>query len=134
MLSLNRMFLRADKDKSGTLTKEELEDCLMRSGVKLSPRNYEKLFKLFDTNCDGKISHEEFARTVVGEMTPRRAAVVEKAYHKIDKNGDGVIDMNDLVGTYDASKHPDVIAKKKTEKQILAQFLDMLEMHFSIIV
>ena len=134
VFSLNRMFVRADKDKSGTLSREELNNCLTKLGIQLSPHNFDKLFKLFDTNKDGHISHQEFARTMIGEMNQTRADVVEKVFRRLDKDGDGVIDVNDISGIYDTSKHPDVVSKKKTEKQILAQFLDMFEMNFCVIV
>jgi hypothetical protein len=40
--------------------------------------------------------------------------MVQKAYKKIDYNGDGVLDITDIKGKYDASKHPDVKSGKKT--------------------
>ena len=134
VLALGRLFLRADKNKSGTLSKDELGDCLARIGAKLSGRNLDKLFKLFDTDNTGSISHNEFTRTLVGEMNEFRAGLVTKVFELIDKDHSGLIEVDDLVGVYSASKHPDVIAKKKSEKQILAQFLDMIEMYFSVLV
>jgi len=42
-------------------------------------------------------------------------------------DGGGFIDINDIRGVYTADKHPDVIAGKKTEQQILQEFLETFE-------
>ena len=34
-------------------------------------------------------------------MTPKRIALVELAFKKMDKSGDGVISVDDIRGTYD---------------------------------
>lgn len=40
--------------------------------------------------------------------------------------------MNDIKGIYNASRHPDVIAGKKTEEDILMEFLQTFETHHNI--
>ena len=37
-----------------------------------------------------------------------------------------------LLGVYNGSKHPDVLTGKKTEDDILTEFLDTFEMHYSL--
>ncbi len=134
VISVNKVFMRADKNKSGTLSKEELDDCLHALGIPLIKKNLDKLFKLFDVDNSGSVSHQEFLRTIVGEMNPTRAQLVEKVFHKLDRDKNGYIDSSDIICLYDTSKHPDVVSRKKSPKQILAQFLDTFEMHFSVIV
>lgn len=50
----------------------------------------------------------------------------------MDKDKSGVLDMDDIKEVYNAKKHPDVIAGKKTEQEILGEFLDTFEMHYSL--
>jgi hypothetical protein len=47
----------------------------------------------------------------------------------MDKDGNGQLDINDIKGTYNASKHPDVIQGKKTEAEVLGEFLETFEDH-----
>jgi len=54
-----------------------------------------------------------------------------RAFKKMDKNGSGVIDIEDIKGVYNAKKHPDVIQGKKTEDEILFEFIDTFEAHHS---
>lgn len=50
-----------------------------------------------------------------------------QAYAVLDRDGNGWIDIKDVKGVYNASKHPDVIQGKKTEDQILQEFLETFE-------
>ena len=48
---------------------------------------------------------------------------INMAYDKLDKNKDGRITLEDIAGTYDATKHPDVLGGKKTPEQVYCEFL-----------
>ena len=65
-----------------------------------------------------------------GEMNSTRQAIAMKAFKIMDKDGSGQLDINDIRGTYNAKQHPDVKAGKKTEDEILGEFLDTFEDHF----
>jgi hypothetical protein len=55
-----------------------------------------------------------------------------KVYKSIDVNGDGILDISDIKGKYDASKHPEVKSGKKTEDEVLKEFLETFEMHHNV--
>ncbi len=67
-------------------------------------------------------------------MNATRKAIVLKVFRSLDKDRSGTIDVDDLKDTYDASRHPDVISGKKTEDDILTEFLDTFELHYSLTV
>lgn len=48
----------------------------------------------------------------------------------MDSDKSGVLDINDIRQTYNAKQHPDVKSGKKTEDEILNEFLDTFEDHF----
>jgi Ca2+-binding EF-hand superfamily protein len=50
--------------------------------------------------------------------------MVDKAYLKFDKDGNGVIEAADLKGVYNCKFHPQVISGKLTEDDV---FLEMLK-------
>jgi Ca2+-binding EF-hand superfamily protein len=86
-----------------------------------------KIFKLFDRDGNGEINYDEFLRSIVGKMNERRQNTVILAFKKFDKDGNGVIDIEDLKGKYNAKMHPDVKTGKKTEEDVLYEFLDTFE-------
>jgi hypothetical protein len=69
---------------------------------------------------------------VVGDMNERRKALVTIAFKRFDADGNGYISVEDLKGRYNASNHPDVKTGKKTEEDVLYEFLDTFEQHYAL--
>jgi len=70
---------------------------------------------------------------VAGEMNQVRRELVMRAFKKLDRDGSGIIDMRDIEGVYNAKLHPDVKSGRKTEQEVLAEFLDTFELHYSLL-
>jgi Ca2+-binding EF-hand superfamily protein len=64
-------------------------------------------------------------------MNNARKKLVKQAFNILDKDGSGTLELSDIKGVYNASFHPDVKAGKKTEDEILLEFLDTFEQHYS---
>jgi len=50
--------------------------------------------------------------------------MVEKAFAMMDKDGSGVIQINDIIGIYDVSMNPEFLEGRKSREQILQEFLN----------
>jgi len=133
MIGLRRQFKIMDDNNSGTLDQYEFKKGIKDFQVGIDDKDIDSLFKAFDINGNGDIDFDEFIRVVVGPMNQFRTQIVLKAFDKIDKNGDGVLDKEDIKGRYDASKHPDVKSGKKTEEEVLMEFLETFEMHHNVL-
>lgn len=57
-----------------------------------------------------------------------------QAFDIMDKNGNGEIELEDIQGTYNAKMHPDVKSGRKTEDEVLEEFLETFEMHHNLMV
>ena len=90
------------------------------------------LYGYFDYDRSGSVDYDEFLRTLRGPMNPSRKKLVAQAFNKLDKDRSGYIDINDIKGVYNGAKHPDVLNGKKTEEQILLEFLETFETHHSL--
>ena len=62
-------------------------------------------------------------------MSPFRKELVKKAFNKVDVNGNGLIEIDDVRQAYNAKNHPDVVKGKRTEQEVLQEFLDTFEVH-----
>ena len=62
-----------------------------------------------------------------GELNARRTQMVLMAFQLLDTDESGVIEISDLLGSFDGSKHPDVISGKRAFEDVLREFLDTFD-------
>ena len=65
-------------------------------------------------------------------MNNYRRGLCERAFKIMDRDRSGVLNIDDIKGVYNAKHHPDVKAGKKTEDEVLGEFLDTFEMHYAL--
>ena len=58
-----------------------------------------------------------------GELNAKRKECIGLAYNKLDKTKDGKVTLEDIAALYDASKHPEIISKKKTPEQVYTEYM-----------
>ena len=75
-----------------------------------TPAEIAKAFQMFDTDSDGSLSPAELkavlCRPVKG-ATALTEAQVDDLIKKFDKNGDGVLDLDEFVEAWGSWPHPD---------------------------
>ena len=96
---------------------------LKENGHNLNPSEFERIFKYFDKNNDGKISYDEFLVGLRGDLNERRRGLVGLAFKKLDKTGNGIVDLEDLLSTYSVEWHPKFKSGEMSKKDILEEFL-----------
>lgn len=133
IMSIRRSFMIADDNNDKTIDISEFSKLCKDYRIAISDKEIKSLFKTFDVDKSGSISYDEFLKGVVGDMNKKREAFVRQAFKKLDRNGNGTVELDDIRGVYNASKHPDVINGKKTEDEILGEFLDTFEYHFNLL-
>ena len=133
IMAMRRAFMIADENDSKTLTLPEFIKFCHDYRIPISGSEINELFEEFDTNKNGEINYEEFVAAFVGEMCERRKRLITILFESFDKNRKGFIDIDDLRNAYNPKNHPDVISGKKTEDEVLAEFLDNLQYHFSLL-
>jgi Ca2+-binding EF-hand superfamily protein len=128
---IGKKFKIADDDRSGSLNRAEFEKAMHDFRIGLSKEEVKRAFDKFDRDGSGDISYEEFLRSIRGSMNPVRKAVAKKAFDIMDKDKSGILDINDIRQNYNAKSHPDVKSGKRTEDEVLLEFLDTFEDHFA---
>ena len=77
---LGIVFRRMDNSGDRKLDRNEFQWGLKENGHVLSPSEFERIFKYFDKNNDGKIDYDEFLRAIRGDLNERRRSLIKLAY------------------------------------------------------
>jgi len=99
--------------------------------IGMNEKQTASVFRLFDRDGSGEISYDEFLRMIRGSMNKAREAIAKRCFNIMDKDGSGELDINDIRQNFNAKQHPDVKSGKKSEDEILGEFLDTFEDHFA---
>uniref|UniRef100_A0A6U0WUQ8 EF-hand domain-containing protein n=1 Tax=Rhizochromulina marina TaxID=1034831 RepID=A0A6U0WUQ8_9STRA len=124
---LGKKFRIIDDSGDGNLDQAEFQKCMIEQRLDLTPEQIDALFMHFDEDKSGSITYDEFLVALRGKLNERREQMVLLAFDVIDKDKSGILDLDDITEAYDASKHPDVIAGKRTKQEILREFLDVFD-------
>jgi Ca2+-binding EF-hand superfamily protein len=131
-IGLARQFKVMDDDRSGKINFTEFLKALKDFRVDLSPEDASKLFRLLDADRSGEIDYEELVHRVRGELNEMRRQLVSNVFQSLDKDGNGVVNVEDINGVFTADKHPDVRNGRKSQEQVLREFLEGFEMHHAL--
>jgi hypothetical protein len=65
-------------------------------------------------------------------MNTTRKGIVMKVFSKLDKEGKGELDLEDVMRAYSAEAHPDVVARKKTKEMVWKEFAESFELYVKL--
>jgi Ca2+-binding EF-hand superfamily protein len=85
------------------------------------------LFEHFDKDMNKNIDFEEFIQGVRDPLSEERLALVHMAFDILDTDKSGFIDAEEISEKYDCTRHPDVLAGRRTPEQIMLEFLNTFD-------
>jgi Ca2+-binding EF-hand superfamily protein len=132
ILGLHRLFQIMDDDQSGKIDSDEFSRVIREYKIGIELSDVQEIFKGFDKDRSGQIRYEEFLDSIKGHMNNYRKGLVDKAFDRLDIDHSGEVDSNDVKELYNPSKHPAVLENRKTEDQVLQEFLETFELHHNL--
>ncbi|WIA42889.1 hypothetical protein OEZ86_008805 [Tetradesmus obliquus] len=105
--ALQELFAAYDKDKSGTISFEELADGLRGQGYVVNESEVRQLMEKMDMDHDGNVGGDEFLATLIdwGQVMQEQEwqSYVDQAFNRMDLDGDGFIDLDELLSELPAA-------------------------------
>eukprot|EP00747_Dinoflagellata_sp_TGD_P179926 gnl/TRDRNA2_/TRDRNA2_31542_c0_seq2.p1 gnl/TRDRNA2_/TRDRNA2_31542_c0~~gnl/TRDRNA2_/TRDRNA2_31542_c0_seq2.p1 ORF type:complete len:842 (+),score=143.30 gnl/TRDRNA2_/TRDRNA2_31542_c0_seq2:51-2576(+) len=127
MKAIFAQYRVVDRDRSGKLSREEFNmalDTLFKAyRVTFSIAEKNTLFQYFDKDNSGNVSYDEYMRAVRGDMNKFRLKWVKQAFDILDRDGNGIVTMNDIAHSYDVSTNPSVKAEDMSANDAYALFM-----------
>lgn len=133
VMSMRRAFMIADENDSKSISLPEFVKFCHNYRIPIVGKDINLLFQEFDKDKSSSINYEEFLFAFVGEMNERRKRLIRILFDSFDKNKTGLINLDEIRNSYNPSNHPDVLSGKNSEDEVLAEFLDTLQYHFSLL-
>ena len=116
-----RTFRTMDDDRSKSLDLFEFKTGVADYG--LNEDEAQEIFQCFDKDGSGAIRFDEFLLALRPPMNENRQNIVEMAFEKVDKTGDGQLTVADLKRSFDAKRHPKYRTGEFNETQVMEEFL-----------
>ena len=133
IMSIKRTFMLLDENSDKRISFTEFEKMFKRYRFNLSQNGINNLFNYFDKDKSGFIDYSEFLSGIVGELNDFRKNILKLVFQKLDKDEKGYITVRQLREGYDPKGNPLVRQGKRNEEEILGDFIDILEYHFSLL-
>ena len=133
LMSIRRTFMLIDENSDKRIQFSEFEKMFKRYRFNLSQVEINNLFNYFDKDGSGYIDYGEFIGGILGDLSKFRKDILKQVFEKIDKNETGTITVGQLREAYNPKEHPLVRQGKRSEDEILGDFIDSLEYHFSLL-
>lgn len=116
IIGLGRAFRIIDDNGNRSLDLYEFTKAMKDYMLGFSDSEIRSLYNYFDYDRCGSIAYDEFLKTIRGPMNASRKKFVQQAFNKLDRDGNGWVDINDIKDVYSAKMHPEVLAGRKTEE------------------
>lgn len=128
--AVGRMFRIMDDDRNRKINIDELQTGLADYGLRITKGDVQILMDAINEQPGLKyVVYDDLLYSLRGTLSQRRAQLVLEAFGRFDKTGDGIVDYDDLKGSFSAAHHPDVKSRRKSEKQVMVHWLAVFEGH-----
>ncbi|XP_076441465.1 calcyphosin-like protein [Babylonia areolata] len=122
--NIARKFRMWDLNNDKKITWDEFKRSSMDIGIdNMSENDLKKVFCHFDQDASGYIDREEFLSTMRPHMNEARRTLAKRAFAQMDRTGDGLITIHDLIDNYDVSKHPKYVNGDMSKRDVYMEFL-----------
>ena len=133
LLYLHLEFINSCPDLS-KITNEDFINILEIQHINLPDIDYQNIFNQFTSKHNKNyLDFSSFIRNFKKELNENKLSNVEQAFTNIDVNENEKIPLNVIKKKFRGDRHPDVLSGRKTEEEIILEFLDCFNINYEIL-
>ena len=134
IMSLRRTLMLLDVNFTKILNLKDFKNLLLKTfRFDFEEIEIQNLFNYLDKERKGEINYEDFINELVGEVNNNRRKILKLVYDKINEDNENYITVGQMRNSYNAKENPLVRQKKKSEDEMMAEFMDFIEYHFNLL-
>ena len=134
IMSMRRTFMLMDENSSKKISFNDFDKLFKTFRYDLSETEINNLFNYYDKGRNGFIKYDEFIKDLCANLNEFRKGILKQVFNKLDNGEKGFITVGTIRNEYNPRGNPLVRQGKRTEDEILAEFLDVLEYHFNLLI
>ena len=134
IMSMRRTFMLMDENSSKKISFNDFDKLFKTFRYDLSETEINNLFNYYDKGRNGFIKYDEFIKDLCVNLNEFRKGILKQVFNKLDNGEKGFITVGTIRNEYNPRGNPLVRQGKRTEDEILAEFLDVLEYHFNLLI
>lgn len=112
---------------SNGLMFDDLKQKLHEHHLYMNDKDIRRVLRLWDRDGNDTLNFDDFLIGIKGKLNTARREKVGEAFNILDEDRSGTIEFAEIKSKYNAKSHPDVKLGKKTEDQVLAEFVKVYE-------
>ncbi len=139
LMNLHKQFLLNCMNPN-TISYGDFVKVLKLQRIELKKEDYDEIFERFRNSSkniiyDGTfLNFSAFIRNFKKVLPDSRLNWVEKVFSNLDYERSEMLFIEDIKLKYDASNHPEVLKKIRTEDEVIVEFLDCFELNYNFLV
>ena len=133
ILYLHLEFINSCQDLS-KITFDDFVNVIQIQHIGISDLDCKYIFNQFTSKVNEKyLDFSSFIRNFKKELNENKLSSVEQAFTYIDINEKDLVPLNFIKKKFKADRHPDVFNGKRTEEEVILEFLDCFNINYEIL-
>jgi Ca2+-binding EF-hand superfamily protein len=127
LFGFQRMLKLLDTNNTHTLTKEKLLNLNDSYRLNLTNQEISNLISSLNHSNSQTINTDDLLQTLIEQLPPFRFNLINEVFQSLDSFSQGYISTNNIKTLFNAKRHPEVISNKRSEGEVLGEWLDNFE-------
>jgi Ca2+-binding EF-hand superfamily protein len=132
VMNFANLLRQYDRRGDKNISLNDFSDIISASKVIMSDDEINELYNDFADKKTNLLNYEDFLKSLLGNLNPRRQNIVNEAFKKLDVEKGGVIDLSDIKENFNSKNCPLVRAAMMSEEAFFNGFMETFQTHHNL--